>query len=110
MSVQGIHHASDWDTFDELTRSSPRVLVDFWGPQCAPCLALAPTLERLATEADLPLVKVEAPTARRLCMRLKVMTLPTLVLFREGVESARLSGSNLTAPQVATWLQDENAR
>lgn len=81
------------------------VLVDVWGPACQPCLALAPHLERLATRrADLTLAKLEAPTARRLCMQLKVMGLPTLLLFHDGQEVARLSSPNLDAGAVDDWL------
>ena len=69
-------------------------LVDVWGPECAPCVALMPDVERLESERapDLRVVKIEAPKNRRLCMELKVMGLPAFLLFRDGEEFSRLDG------------------
>lgn len=100
MSVVEVGREEFWDTVDDGT-----VLVDVWSPSCQPCLALAPHLEQLAEQrADLTLAKVEAPQARRLCMDLKVMGLPTLLLFRDGEEVDRLSDPDLDAPAVDAWL------
>jgi thioredoxin 1 len=85
------------------------VLVDVWGPECRPCLALLPHVEELATRhaGEMRVVKLEAPKARRLCMELGLMTLPSFVLFRDGQEVARLSDPALTAIKLNRWL-DEN--
>lgn len=81
------------------------VLVDVWGPQCRPCLALMPHVEAMATERDdLSVVKLEAPKARRLCIELRVTNLPCFVLFRDGTEVARLSESNLKAQELREWV------
>ncbi|MGH2768345.1 MAG: thioredoxin family protein [Actinomycetota bacterium] len=83
------------------------VLVDVWGPQCRPCLALNPHVERVAEEhSDLKVVKLEAPKARRLCIDLKVMGMPTFLLFREGEEVARISEPNLSPPKLRAWLEE----
>jgi thioredoxin 1 len=83
------------------------VLVDVWGPSCAPCLALMPHVEALAEErAGLRVVKVEAPKARRLCMELKVMGLPAFLLFRDGSEIARLSEPDLRPARLQSWLDE----
>jgi thioredoxin 1 len=70
-------------------------LVDVWGPDCAPCLAMMPFIEQLADErkGSLDVVKLEAPKARRLCMELRVMGLPAFLLFRDGEEIGRLNGA-----------------
>ena len=83
------------------------VLVDVWGPSCAPCLALMPHVEALAERRrGLRVVKVEAPKARRLCMELKVMGLPAFLLFRDGEEVARLAEADLDPARLESWLDD----
>jgi thioredoxin 1 len=83
------------------------VLVDVWGPSCAPCLALMPHVETLAdTRSGLRVVKVEAPKARRLCLELKVMGLPAFLLFRDGQEVARLAEPDLGPARLESWLDE----
>jgi len=81
------------------------VLVDVWGPECVPCVALTPHVERLATERpDLRVAKLEAPKNRRLCIDMKIMGMPAFVLFRDGAEVARLSDPELTPDALVAWL------
>ena len=95
------------ENFDELVASGT-TLVDVWGPECKPCLALMPHVEKLAaTRDDLNVVKLEAPKARRVCIRLGVHGLPTFLLMRDGEEAARLSASTISPAQLNSWL-DEN--
>jgi thioredoxin 1 len=70
------------------------VLVDFWGPSCAPCLALMPHVEALVDRFGerVHLVKVNAPENRQICRDLRVFGLPTYLVFRDGEEVERLSG------------------
>lgn len=82
------------------------VLVDVWGPQCRPCLALMPHVDRIASAyPDLTVVKLEAPKARRLCIEMKVMGLPTFLLFKDGQEVSRISEPKLSPEQLSTWLE-----
>ena len=83
-------------------------LVDVWGPSCAPCLAMMPDVEKLAEEraADMKIVKLEAPTARRLCMELRVMGLPAFLLFRNGEEVDRLDGE-ITPSSLRQWVDTQ---
>ena len=86
------------------------VLVDVWGPDCGPCLALMPEVERLAGERpELGVVKLEAPKARRLCMELRVMGLPAFVLFQDGDEVSRINGADITADKLEAWLDETTA-
>jgi thioredoxin 1 len=83
------------ETFDdEVLRSELPTVVDFWGPQCAPCLMLMPRVEALEREYDgkVRILKVEAPRNRRLCLRLQVLALPTILLHKNGQEVDRLAG------------------
>ena len=92
------------ENFDELVGSG-LVLVDVWADSCRPCVALAPHMASIAsTNPDLTVVKLDASKARRLCMSLQVRGLPTILLFSDGQEVARVSNPNLVADQVDTWL------
>lgn len=83
-------------------------LVDVWGTDCQPCMALMPFIERLAgeREGELKVVKLEAPKARRLCMELGVMGLPAFLLFKDGQEIGRINGANLNENRIRTWLDE----
>ena len=95
------------ESFDELVENGT-TLVDVWGPDCRPCLALMPHVEKVAqSREDLRVVKLEAPKARRVCIRLGVHGLPTFLLMRDGSEVARLSASAIAPAQLDEWL-DEN--
>jgi thioredoxin 1 len=89
----------DFET--EVIQSGTPVVVDFWGPQCRPCLALMPAVERLEQENDgaIKIVKVEAPKNRRLCLQLQVLSLPTFLFYKDGQEVDRLAGG-VTAVQI----------
>lgn len=95
------------ETFDELV-SAGLVLVDVWAASCRPCVALAPHLEAIAgAHPELTVVKLDASKARRLCMALQVRGLPTLLLYQDGQEVARITDPSLLAAQVDTWLATE---
>ena len=82
----------------EVLESKEPVLVDFWGPQCRPCLALMPTVERLEKQyaGRLKVAKVNAAENRMLCAKLRVLGLPTYLFYRGGTEVNRLTGDNIT--------------
>jgi len=84
------------------------VMVDIWGPECKPCLALMPHVERIAGERpELRVIKLEAPKARRVCIDLRVHGLPTFLLMRDGEEVSRLSASQLSPTQLREWLDGQ---
>ena len=92
------------ENFRELVADGS-TLVDVWGPDCVPCKALLPHVEKLAEERDeLNVVSLEAPKARRLCMELRVMGLPAFLLFKDGQEVARLAGPQITPAELVEWL------
>lgn len=92
------------ENFKDLV-SEGRVLVDVWGPRCAPCVALLPHVERLARDRDdVKVVKLEAPKQRRLCMDLRVMGLPAFLLFDNGNEVARIADPDLDPKRLEEWL------
>ena len=82
------------ETFPALVASG-NVLIDFWGPRCVPCLVLMPAVEKLEEEhgGRFKLVKVNAAENRQIARDLKVIAMPTFVLYRDGVEVERLAGN-----------------
>jgi thioredoxin 1 len=92
------------DTFEqEVLKSAIPVLVDFWGPACGPCLALMPQVEKLLSgnEDKIKLTMVDASKNRRLCLNLRVLGLPTFLLYQDGQEVVRLTGQDLRIEQIA---------
>jgi len=91
------------DTFEEeIICSDKPVVLDFWGPQCAPCLALMPEIEQLEKKygSQLKMTKVEAPKNRRFCLSLRVLSLPTYLFYKEGKEVNRLSGNDINIGMI----------
>ena len=82
----------------EVLQSKEPVMVDFWGPQCRPCLALMPAVDRLEKEytGKVKVAKVNAAENRMLCAKLRVLGLPTYLFYKDGTEINRLSGEHIT--------------
>ena len=82
------------------------ILVDFWAEWCAPCLFLAPALERLihAYGGKLFLAKVEVDDNMRLAGHYRLRGFPTVLLFHGGRELGRFSGSH-PAHWIRDWLE-----
>lgn len=98
----------DSENFDnEIVRSDKPVLIDFWGPRCGPCLALMPKVADLGEKyADvIKIAKIDASKNRRLCMNLRVNALPTFLLYNDGVEVDRLSGSTVNINNVEALIK-----
>jgi thioredoxin 1 len=91
------------DNYQELVVENPvPTVVDFWGPQCARCFQLMPSIEAIAEEkkGQMRLIKIDASKNRRLCMGLRLMSLPAFLFYRDGREVGRLSGDGVTEKEL----------
>lgn len=98
----------DAESFEtHTTRSGLPVLVDFWAPWCPPCRAMAPLLDRIADEqrTALQVGKVNTDENQELAGRLGIRSIPTLILYRDGREIARRTGSS-DFQSLARWLEE----
>ena len=79
------------------------VLVDFWAEWCAPCISLAPALERVVNEYEgsVKLAKVEVDDNMRLAGHYRLRGFPTVILFFRGEELGRFSGS-----RAGHWIRE----
>jgi len=83
-------------TFDaEVLQSEKPVIVDFWAEWCGPCHAVAPVLEKIAEERpdEVKLVKVNIDEEQSLSVKYGVMSIPTMILFKDGQPSAAAVGA-----------------
>ena len=73
-------------SFDELLQSEKLVIVDFWATWCGPCRMLSPLLDEVEAEMEdqVEVVKVNVDDADEIAMRYRIMSIPTLLFFKNG--------------------------
>ena len=82
-------------SFDELLQSEKLVIVDFWATWCGPCRMLSPLLDVVEAEMEdkVEVVKVNVDDADEIAMRFRIMSIPTLLFFKDGAMVDRSVGA-----------------
>ncbi len=98
----------DKENFEqEVLKSDLPVVVDIWGPQCGPCLALMPSDEKLSEEFEgkVKFCKLNSAENRRLCITLKVMGLPTILFYKGGENVKRLTKDDTSLESIRAEVE-----
>lgn len=92
MSIKPFHVTDQ--NFNETIKKNKTVFIDFWANWCGPCRALAPTIEELAVEFSgrVLIGKLDVDENPATAERYQVFSIPTMIIFKDGVEAERLVG------------------
>ena len=86
----------------EVLNSDKPVLMDFWAPWCGPCLMIVPLVEEIAKErSDIKVVKINVDEEQELAMQFGVMSIPTLVVMKNGKIVNQVTGARPKAQILA---------
>ena len=86
----------------EVLNSDKPVLMDFWAPWCGPCRMVVPLVKEIAKErSDIKVVKINVDEEQELAMQFGVMSIPTLVVMKNGKIANQVTGARPKAQILA---------
>ena len=94
-NITNITTLTDTNFNEEVKGSAEPILVDFWAEWCGPCKMIAPILEEIASEhaGKVRIGKLNVDDAPSTAQQFQVMSIPTLILFKDGEPQKRLVGA-----------------
>ncbi len=100
-----VQHISDDQFESEVLQSSTPVLVDFWAPWCGPCRSIAPHLEELSEEMpQVKICKINIDDNTMWAGRLGVMSIPTLIVYKDGESRGKQVGA-LSKAELKAFIE-----
>ncbi|MBM3234164.1 thioredoxin [Candidatus Pacearchaeota archaeon] len=103
----GVEEISEHE-FQEVI-SKPIALVDFFAEWCMPCVMMAPVIEELASKLkQVKFAKVNVDENSNLSQKFKIMSIPCLIIFKDGKEAERIIGSQqaeMVEEKLKKWLK-----
>lgn len=101
-----ILHLTEQDFEDKVLKAEGTVLVDFWADWCGPCKMLAPILDEVAQDVEdsVTVAKVNVDDNQQLAMKYQVMSIPTLLVFKNGEVVAQSVGLK-SKPAILNMLK-----
>jgi thioredoxin 1 len=89
-----LHDVTDDNFKSEVLKAEGPVLVDFWAPWCGPCRVVHPVLEEMESERDdLKIVSVNVDENQQTAAQYEVLSIPTLILFKDGAIAKKVIGA-----------------
>lgn len=99
-----ILHFTDNQFHEEVLKSEKPVLVDFWANWCGPCHMIAPIIKEIAEDFDgqVKVGKVDVDEHQNTAAQYGIMSIPTLILFKDGQELTRITGVRSKSEIIST--------
>lgn len=86
-------------------KTLPVYLLDFYADYCGPCKALSPILDDICSENNIFISKINTESQPDIAAHFKIIALPTLILFRNGIEVKQMVGLK-SKKAILEWLKD----
>jgi len=106
--AENLIHATDADFEEKVEKSEGYVVVDWWAEWCGPCKMVGPVIESLAgkLEGKIKFAKVNIDEAGAVAARYSVMSIPTIMLFKDGKNIEQVVGA-LPEDQLEKWIDEK---